>query len=151
LQGQSLLAQRDAPLAEWLKKFAESPYAAAVEWQDRQARLLAQKAVKYDADSHVANVFCNGSDETTKGRFIRDTDKATVERHRWEARPIEFPTGKTFNLTQQGQIARNPKLNGLISAAMNYEKEWREGARAKARQDIEAAKKNLQELEAATK
>jgi hypothetical protein len=34
---------------------------------------------------------------------------------------------------------------------MNYEREWREGARAKARQDIEAAKKNLQDLEAATR
>jgi hypothetical protein len=149
LKGQSLVTQRDAPLAEWLKKFAESPYQAAVEWQDRQAALLAQKAIKYDRDSHVANVFCNGSEETTKGRFIRDSDKATVERHRWEARPIEFPTGKSFNLTAQGKISRNPKLNGLISAANNYEREWREGARAKARQDIEAAQKNLKELEAA--
>jgi hypothetical protein len=70
---------------------------------------------------------------------------------KWEAQPIEFPTGKNFNLTAQGKIARNPKLNGLFSAANNYERDWREGARAKARADIEAAKKNLQELEAATK
>jgi hypothetical protein len=149
LKGQSLLTQRDAPLAEWLEKFADSPYAAACEWQDSQAALLAHKAVKYDSHSHQANVFCNGSDETTKGRFIRDSDKATVERHRWEARPIEFPIGKSFDLTAQGKISRNLKLYGLVSAANNYEREWREGARAKARADIEAAKKNLQDLEAA--
>ena len=153
LKAQSLLTQQDPPLAEWLQKFAESPYAAACEWQDKQAAVLTQKAVKYDSDSHTANPFCNGADETTKGRFIRDSDKATIERNRWEARPIEFPIGKSFNLTAQGKISLNPKLNGLISAANNYEREWREGARAKARQDIEAAKRSLAdlELEAATK
>jgi GAF domain-containing protein len=125
------------------------PWAAAVEWQDNRSAVLKQKAMKYDSDSHAANVFINGADETTKGRFIRDSDKATVERHRWEARPIEFPIGKSFNLTQQGKISRNPRLNGLISAANNYEREWREGARAKARQDIADAQRNLKELEAA--
>ena len=147
LKDQSLLTQRDAALAEWLKKFAESPYSAACEWQDKQAAVLTQKAIKYDGDSHVANVFCNGANETEKAQFVRNADKVTLERCKWEARPIEFPTGKSFNLTQQGKISRNPKLNGLISAANSYEREWREGARAKARADIEAAQKHLKELE----
>jgi hypothetical protein len=149
LKGQSLLAQRDAPLAEWLQKFADSPYAAACEWQDKQAAVLAQKAVKYDADSHVANPFCNGANETDKAQFIRNADKATVERCKWEARAIEFPTGKSFNLTQQSKISTIPRLNALFAGALNYEGEWREGARVKARADIEAAQKNLKELEAA--
>jgi hypothetical protein len=52
-------------------------------------------------------------------------------------------------LEAQGKISRNPKLYGLVSAANNYEREWREGARAKARADIQAAQRNLKELEAA--
>jgi len=151
LKSQSLLTQRDPPLAEWMKKFAESPYEAACEWADKQAAVLKQKAMKYDSDSHLANVFANGASETDKALFVRNADKAVLERCKWEAQPIEFPTAKNFNLTAQGKIARNPKLNGLFSAANNYERDWREGARAKARADIEAAKKNLQELEAATK
>jgi hypothetical protein len=151
LKAQSLLVQRDPGLAEWLKKFAESPYAAACEWADMQGARLTQKAVKYDADAHAANVFCNGASETDKAQFVRNADKAVLERCKWEAQPIEFPTGKSFNLTAQSKIARNPKLNGLFNAANNYEREWREGARAKARADIETAKKNLQDLEAATR
>jgi hypothetical protein len=42
-------------------------------------------------------------------------------------------------------------LNALFDAMMEREREWREGARAKARADIEAAQKNLKDLEAATK
>jgi hypothetical protein len=151
LKAQSLLAQRDPALAEWLQKFADSPYAAACEWQDKQAAALKQKAMKYDRDSHVANVFANGANETDKAQFVRNADKATLERCKWEAVPVQFPTGKNYNLTQQSKISTIPRLSALFAAAMNHEREWREGARVKARADIEAAKKNLQDLEAATK
>jgi hypothetical protein len=66
-----------------------------------------------------------------------------------EAVPVTFPTGKGFNLTMQGQISRNPRLNALFNAMMEREREWRDGARAKARADIENAQKSLKELEAA--
>ena len=38
LKGQTLLTQRDPEFAKWLKKYAESPYEAACEWQDQQAQ-----------------------------------------------------------------------------------------------------------------
>ena len=105
--------------------------------------------MKYDSDSHAGNVFANGASETEKAQFVRTGDTATVERCQWEARPIEFPTGKGFNLTAQGQISRNPRLNALFGAMMEREREWRDGARAKARADIESAQRSLKELEAA--
>jgi hypothetical protein len=147
LQGQTILTQRNPRLATLYKKAAESPWKFWAEWQDEQAANTKSRAIKYDADAHAANVFCNGANETDKAQFVRNADKATVERCKWEARPIEFPIGKSFNLTAQGKISRNPKLNGLVSAANNYEREWREGARAKARADIETAQKHLKELE----
>jgi hypothetical protein len=151
LQAQSLLTQRDPALAEWLQKFAESPYAAAVEWQDKQAAALAQKAITYNSDSHSANPFVNGANETERAQFVKNAPAHVVERCKQEARPIEFPSGKNFNLTQQSKISTIPRLNALFTAALDREREWREGARAKARADIEAAKANLADLEAATK
>jgi hypothetical protein len=148
LKGQSLLSKRDAPLAEWLQKFAESPYGAAVEWADKQAPALKQRALSYNSDSHRANVFVNGANESEKGNFVRNADAATLERCKWEAKEIQFPVGKGYNLTQQGKISTIPRLQALFTAAQNCEREWREGARMKARQEIEAAQKNLKDLEA---
>jgi hypothetical protein len=151
LKSQSLVMQRDPVLGEWLKKFAESPYAAAAEWQDKQAAILKQKALNYDADSHRANVFANGASETEKAQFVKNAPAHVVERARWEAWPIEFPTaGKGFSLTAQGRISRIPQLSGLFNAMLQREHNWRVAARAKARADIETAKRNLQNLEAAT-
>jgi hypothetical protein len=111
--------------------------------------VLKQKAMKYDSDSHIANVFCNGANETDKAQFVRSADKATVERCKWEAVPVQFPTGRNYNLTLQSKISTIPRLSALFTAAMNHEREWREGARVRVRADIEAAQKNLKELEAA--
>jgi hypothetical protein len=155
LKSQSLLADRDPQLAEWLKKFAESPYAAACEWQDKQAAVLTQKATSYNSDSHAANPFvpANNSSETDKAKFAKNAPAHVVEQAKREAVPITFPVGKAFNLTQQSRISTIPKLNALFNAAMNHEREWREGARLKARNDIAQAQKSLKdlELEAATK
>jgi hypothetical protein len=153
LKGQTLLMQRDEVLGEWLKNFAESPYGAAVEWQDKEAAILKQKGMKYDSDTHAANVFANGADETTRGRFVRNADSATVERCKWESLPVTFPspTTKNFNLTIQGRITKNPRLNAIYSGMLRHEQQFIEGARAKARADIEAAQKHLKELETVSK
>jgi hypothetical protein len=149
LKGQSILMQRNPKLAELYKKAAESPWGAWAQWQDEQAANLKLRAMKYDSDSHAGNVFCNGASETEKAQFVRNADAATVERCKAEAVPVTFPTGKGFNLTAQGQITRIPRLNALFNAMMEREREWREGARAKARADIETAQRSLKELEAA--
>ena len=141
--------QRNPKLAELYKKAAESPWGAWAQWQDEQAANLKLRTMKYDSDSHAANVFANGASETEKAQFVRNADAATIERCKAEAVPVTFPTGKGFNLTAQGQIGRIPRLNALFNAMMEREREWREGARAKARADIESAQKNLKELEAA--
>jgi hypothetical protein len=106
--------------------------------------------MKYDSDSHAANVFANGASETEKAQFVRNADAATVERCKAEAVPVTFPTGKGFNLTAQSQISRIPKLNALFNSVMEREREWREGARAKAKADIAEATKHLKELETET-
>ena len=76
LQGQSLLTQRDPMLAEWLKKFAASPYAAASEWADKQAAVLKQKTLVYDSDTHAMNPYVNNANETDKALFHRNADKS---------------------------------------------------------------------------
>jgi hypothetical protein len=149
LKGQTILMQRNPKLAELYKKAAESPWGAWAQWQDEQAANMKQRAIKYDSDSHAANPFCNGANETEKAAFVRNADAATVERCKVEAVPVTFPTGKGFNLTAQSQISRNLKLNALFNAMMEREREWRDGARAKARADIESAQRSLKELEAA--
>jgi hypothetical protein len=150
LAGQTALMQRAPDLGEWLKKFAESPYVAACEWADKQAAVLKQKAFRYD--SHSGNPFADGgANETDKAQFVKNAPPEVVERCKWEAKPVTFPTGKGFNLTAQSQISRIPKLSALFNAMMEREREWREGARAKAKAEIEAAQKHLKDLEAATK
>lgn len=150
LQGQTLLAQRDPMLAEWLKKFAESPYAAASEWSDRQAAVLKKKALSYDADTHRVNVFANStSSETDKAAFVKNAPPEVVERCRWESRQIEFPTGKNSNLTIQSQIAKNSRLNALWGAMESHEREFRAAAKEAARQQREQAEAALKSLEAA--
>ena len=62
--------------------------------------------------------------------------------------PVTFPTGKTFNLTIQGAIARNPRLAALLDSMNRDETQFIEESRAAARASIEAAQKNLKELEA---
>jgi hypothetical protein len=149
LKGQSILTTRNPRLAELYKKAAESPWEAWADWQDEQAANLKLRAMKYDSDSHKANVFANGANETEKAAFVRNADAATVERCKAEAVPVTFPTGKGFNLTSQSQISRIPKLSALFNGMIEREREWREGARAKARADLETAQKSLKELEAA--
>src|SRR5262245_33982320 len=62
--------------------------------------------------------------------------------------PVTFPTGKTFNLTIQGAIARNPRLAALLDSMNRQETQFVEESRAAARASLEAAQKNLKELEA---
>jgi hypothetical protein len=62
--------------------------------------------------------------------------------------PVTFPTGKTFNLTIQGAIARNPRLAALLDSMNRHETQFIEESRAAARASIEAAQKKLKELEA---
>ena len=147
LKGQSILMQRNPKLGELYKKAAESPWGAWAQWQDEQAANMKLRTMKYDSDSHAGNVFANGASETEKAQFVRNADAATVERCKWEAVPVTFPTGKGFNLTAQSQISRIPKLSALFNAMMERQREWRDGARAKAKADIESAQRSLKELE----
>jgi hypothetical protein len=145
LQGQSLLAKRDPMLAEWLKKFAESPYTAACEWADKQAAILTQKTLTYNSDTHLANPYVDGSSETEKARFHRNADPATVERCKWEAKPVTFPTAKNFDLTAQSKIA-----SALWNAMTEREREYVMAAKAAAQQQRIEAEARLKQLEAAS-
>lgn len=149
LKGQTLLTQRDPILAEWFKKFAESPYAAASEWADKQAQVLKKKALVYDADTHAVNPYVNGANETELGRFVRNADQATVERCKWEAKEVTFPTGKNSNLTIQGQIAKNPRLNALWNSMQEAERTHIASAKAALQQQRIEAEARLKELQAA--
>jgi hypothetical protein len=149
LKGQTILMQRNPKLGELYKKAAESPWGAWADWCDGQAANLKLRAMKYDSDSHAGNVFANGASETEKAQFVKNADAATVERCKAEAVPVTFPTGKGFNLTSQSQISRIPKLSALFNGMMEREREWRDGAKAKARADIESAQRSLKELETA--
>jgi hypothetical protein len=151
LRGQSLLAKTNPLLATWMQKFAESPYAASAELADLKSKALAQRTTVYDFDSHRANVFCNGASETEKAAFVRNAPAHVLERAKWEATPMQFPTHKDFNLTPQSRIAKSPRLSALWQTMTERERTWREGARAKARADIEAAQKHLKELETVSK
>jgi hypothetical protein len=104
---------------------------------------------KYDADTHKANPYVNGANETERGKFEKEHPDM-VERCKAEAVPVGFPTGKDFNLTAQGRIARTPKLAALFDGMRRHERQSISEARAKAKADIEAAQKNLKDLEAAT-
>ena len=78
----------------------------------------------------------------------RPTDELKPPEMWKDSVPVTFPTGKTFNLTIQGAIARNPRLAGLLDSMNRHEKQFIEETRAAARASIEAAQKNLKELEA---
>jgi hypothetical protein len=150
LQGQSLLSKRDSMLAQWLKKFADSPYAAACEWQDAQAAIEKKKALSYDSDSHQLNVFVNGANETEKAQFFRNAPPEVVERCKWEARPIEFPTaGKNFDLTKQSKILSVPRLSALWDAMVEEEREFVAAEKVALRQQRSEAESRLRALEAA--
>src|SRR5262249_16860565 len=62
--------------------------------------------------------------------------------------PVTFPIGKTFNLTIQGAIARNPRLAALLDSMNRHATQFIEDARAAARASIDASQRNLKELEA---
>jgi hypothetical protein len=145
----SNLDAKNPKLGELYKKMAANPWGTWVELNDEAAAVLKQRATKYDADSHAGNPFANGASETDKAQFVRNVDAATVEQAKREAVPITSPVGRGYNLTTQGRISRIPKLSALFNGAMTREREWKEGARQKAKADIEAAQKNLKELEAA--
>jgi hypothetical protein len=63
-------------------------------------------------------------------------------------RNTPISTGGNFNLTVQSRIARTPKLAALAAGMRRHEQQFVAEARAKAKAEIEAAKKNLESLEA---
>jgi hypothetical protein len=148
LKSQTLLTQRDPELAKWLQKFAESPYSALCEWKDNEAAILKKKAISYDADTHRVNVFANGANETDKAQFLKSAPPEVVDRCKWEARPIEFPGGKNFNLTAQSKIATVPRLSAVWDAMVEHEREYVASEKASLRQQRLEAEKRLQALEA---
>jgi hypothetical protein len=152
LKGQSLVMQRDPELAKWLKAFATDAYGAATSWADMQAQNLHLQSIKYNEDTHAANIYANPNATNTEiGRFEKDHPEL-VERLKFEAQPVAFPVGRTFNLTLQGKIAKTPKLASLFRGLAMHEKAFVEEARANAqaqRAAAEAELKKLQEAEAA--
>jgi hypothetical protein len=150
LKGQTLLAQRAPELAKWLRAFAESPYSAFSAWQDEQAAILKQQAVEYNADSHTANVYVNGANETEKAQFVKTAPPEIVERCKWEARPIEFPTaGKHFDLTKQSKISTIPRLSAIWDAMVEAEREYVASEKTALKQQRSEAELRLKALEAA--
>jgi multidrug efflux pump subunit AcrA (membrane-fusion protein) len=90
------------------------------------------------------------ANESEKAQFIRNADQATVERCKWEARPIEFPgAGKNFNLTAQSKIATVPRLSALWDAMVEQERVYVTAEKAALQQQRQAAEARLKELEAA--
>jgi hypothetical protein len=150
LKGQTLLTQRDPQLAEWLKAFAESPYAAATSWADKQAAVLKQKALTYDADTHKMNIYVNGANETDKAQFVKNAPPEVAERCKWEAKPVTFPQAKDFDLTQQSKIASVPRLSALWNAMTEQEREYVTAEKAALQQQQSEAAARLKALEAAS-
>jgi hypothetical protein len=146
LRGQTIVMQRDPGLAKWLKAFATDPYGAATSWADMKAQNLHLQSIKYDENTHLANVFANGSNETAKAKFTKDHPEL-VERLKFEAQPVAFPVGKTFDLTIQSRIAKNPKLGALLRGLDMHEKAFVEEARATAQAQRQAAEDQLKKLE----
>ena len=151
LKGQTLLTQRDPMLAEWLKAFAESPYTAATSWADKQAALLKQQAISYDADVHTTvNPYVKGANETEKAQFEKTAPPEVIERCKWEARPIEFPgAGKNFNLTAQSKIATLPRLSALWDSMVEQEREYVASEKVTLQRQRSEAEQKLKALEAA--
>jgi hypothetical protein len=148
LKGQTLLAQRDPQLAKWLKAFAESPYTAATSWSDEQATLLKRKALVYDSDTHTVNPWVNGANETEKAKFVRNADKAAIERCQWEAKPVTFPHAQDFDLTAQSKIASVPRLSALWNAMTTQEGEYVTAEKAALQRQRQEAETRLHALEA---
>jgi len=100
------------------------------------AQRMFEWAVEQFADAGVNVLRPRPQDELKPSEMWRDSV------------PVTFPTGKTFNLTTQGAIARNPRLAALLDSMNRHERQFIDESRAAARASIEAAQKNLKELEA---
>jgi hypothetical protein len=147
VKAQSLLMQRDPELAKWLRGFATDPYGSLVALQDETAKVRRLRAITYDSDTHVANIFVRkGVSETEKGRFMRDHAELVPILQR-EAVPVRFPFGANFNLTQQSAMLKDPQLSELITEMQNLEAAYVERTREAAKTSIEAAQERLKELE----
>ena len=150
LKGQTLVAQRAPELAKWLKAFATDPYGAATSWEDGQAALLKQQAITYDNDTHVANPYVNGANETDMGKFMKNASPELVERCKWESKEVEFPgAGKNFNLTAQSKIATIPRLSAIWDSMVSQEREYVATERATLQRQRIEAESRLKALEAA--
>jgi hypothetical protein len=148
VRAQTLVVQRDPMLAKWLKKFAADPFGAVCGWQDEQANNLKQRTTKYDGDTHAGNPYVRGfTNETERGRFEREHPDL-VEQLKREAIPVAFPTGEAFNLTLQGRIAKNPKLNALAAGMRRHEVQDIQEARTAAKEAREKAEQEIKKLEA---
>jgi len=89
--------------------------------------------------------------ETEKAQFVKNAPPEVVERCKWEAKPVTFPTaGKNFDLTQQSKISTIPRLSALWSAMNESEREYVVAAKAAAKQQRIEAETRLKELEAAS-
>jgi hypothetical protein len=148
LKGQTLITQRDAELAKWLKKFATDPLGAYVELQDLQAAAQSARTFTYNSDTHLANPWARSNATVTERSRFEKEHPDLVERLKFEAVPVSFPFGKNFNLTLQTRIGRTPKLAGLFDSMQLREKAHIEQARAASQAKLEEARKSLEELEA---
>jgi hypothetical protein len=126
-----------------------SQWKAWANWQDQCATNFKKRALKYDADTHKANPFTNGANETEKAKLVKEHPDL-VEQCKAEAMPVSFPVGKDFNLSSQGRIARTPKLAALFDGMRRHEQQFISEARAKAKADLATAQQSLKDLEAAT-
>jgi hypothetical protein len=113
LTGQTILTQRNPDLAALCKQIAESPWKAWADWQDQCAAVLKKRAFKYDANTHLANPWAGGANETEKARFVKEHPDL-VEQNKNKSLPVHFPVGKEFNLIAQGRIARISKAGSVV-------------------------------------
>ena len=80
--------------------------------------------------------------------FIATPIKATVERCKWESKPVTFPHAKDFDLTQQSKIASVPRLSALWNAMTTQEGEYVTAEKVALQHQRSEAEARLKALEA---
>jgi len=125
---------------------AADAYGYLARLQDEAAKRARLKAVKYTANTHKTNPFVNGS-LTDQSRFAAMSPEL-AQFFKAEAEPVKLPFGVNGNMTERGQITRNPKLKAIADRADEIVALWKEAERRKLMAAKAEAEKQLKALEA---
>jgi hypothetical protein len=136
----ALLAKADPKLYEHFKAMHESPYGTVLKNREAESKRLREKAIKYGGEEHATNVFLHGS-ETEQAKFLRDHPELAAV-HRRESKPVSL----ALNLTQKGQLTKNPKVAAIVERAREIEHEWKAIERAQLRRDMLDKQSRLEAL-----